>query len=71
MPEIQEIVSENFHIFYPPLTNFHIVDGGLAEHIACADPGARTPIGAGGNGTTITFGGTKRLDKTILNLTKG
>ena len=25
------------------------VDGGRAEGLACADPGARTPIGASGN----------------------
>jgi hypothetical protein len=29
--------------------------GGRAEGLACADPGARTPLGASGNSCTFSF----------------
>ena len=32
------------------------IDGGRAEGLACADPGARTPIGASGNYKSILLG---------------
>ena len=33
---------------------FALVDGGRAEGLACADPGARTPISASGNFPTLS-----------------
>ena len=34
--------------------------GGRAEALACADPGARTPIGASGNLSNVVFRGESR-----------
>ena len=35
--------------------------GGRAEGLACADPGARTPIGASGNFEIFPFSGQNRV----------
>ena len=51
----RKLIRKTFRQFYPPLPDmcaekFLLVSmGGRAEGLACADPGARTPIGASGN----------------------
>ena len=52
----RKMIRKTFGQFYPPplsdtcAEKFPLVSmGGRAEGLACADPGARTPIGASGN----------------------
>ena len=45
--------------------------GGRAEGLACADPGARTPIGASGNLSSIIMSIKSKYSSFVLFLTPG
>ena len=45
--------------------------GGRAEGLACADPGARTPIGASGNFSSFVFFSSYRCSKPQKGLSQG